>query len=314
MLTLLLTQSPEIKSGRTRVLTSTARKSVHLAPPIIKLRFNVYFETLKQPLIRNMSEVDRRITDPHFGAPFLEWYDGIFDSVYIALHSFVTIEGMDPGKAERLVMVVNRNDIPAETLTLDLMHQIAEQRKEGLSFDLETVQTREKEIGSRVSWEHIKESCGFSSIPDVNRALLAIIMAINEKHRNAADTAHLEAFCDANQIFLPTEDVFPPIMQPEIASLLQRLNSGPVYIADEINQNIAKLDPAAMFEAKPWMRSGLFNFRANKIYPEDYSFLLIVPWDNFYTAICGDGNRLKAAKIEELFEGFWCDSTTTGDW
>jgi hypothetical protein len=261
-----------------------------------------------------MSEVDRRITDPHFGAPFLEWYNGIFNSVFIALHPFVTIEGMDPGEAERPVLVVNRNDIPAETLNLDLMHQIAGQRKEGLSFDLETVQTREKEIGSRVSWQHIKESCGFTSIRDVNRALLAIIMAINEKYNNSSDTAHLEAFCDANQIFLPTEDVFPPIMQPEIAALLQRLNSGPVYIADEFNENIVKLDPAAMFKTKSWMRSGLYEFRANKIYPEDHSFLLIVPWDNFYTAICGDENRLKAAKIEELFEGFWCDPATTDDW
>jgi hypothetical protein len=261
-----------------------------------------------------MSEVDRRITDPHFGAPFLEWYDGIFDSVYIALHPFVTIEGMDPADAARAAVVINRNNIPAETLSTELIHQLFEQRKQSQLFDLETVQVREKEIGCRVSWEQIRKSCGFSSILDVNRALLSIIMSISEKFRNAEDTAHLEAFCDSNQIFFPTEDTFPPILEPAIASFLQRMKAGSVCIADEFNENTSKIDPVAMLDAKPWVRSGLCDFRANKIYPEDHSFLLIVPWDNFYTAICGNESRLKAANIEQLFEGFWCDQATTDHW
>lgn len=63
-------------------------------------------------------EVDRRITSPHYDAPFLRWYEGIFESVYIALHPFVKIAGVNPASASQPILYVDRASLPNEPLTM----------------------------------------------------------------------------------------------------------------------------------------------------------------------------------------------------
>lgn len=261
-----------------------------------------------------MTEVDRRITDPHYDAPFLTWYDGIFEAVFIALHPFVKIDGIDPAAAPRPVLVVDRSSVLDERLTMDVVNKVSEEYGEQFPIDLPELQNMEKKIGTPVSWEDIKVACGFDSIRQIDTALLTTIMAIKQEYGSVDDAQHLQAYCFANQIFLPTEDTIPPVLESKMCSFLEGLDCENVLIADEFNDNVVSRKCADLDIETSWAHSNSIGFRFNKLYAEDHSFLVIVPWDNFYTVICGSRRALEAARVEELFEGFWCDASTRPDW
>lgn len=259
-------------------------------------------------------EVDRRITDPHYDTPFLTWYEGIFESVYIALHPFCKIPEVDPASVPRPVLVVDRTKLPDEPLTMEVVNNVSEQYREQFSMDLPALQKLEKQVGIPVSWEDVRTACGFDSIAQVDTALLTTIMAIKQQYGSADDAEHLQSYCAANRIFLPTEDTIPPVLETKICSFLERLGSENVLIADEFNEKVVSSSHADLDILAPWVLSDSIGFRLSKIYPEDHSFLMVVPWDNFYTAICGNHHALETARIGELFEGFWCDASTRPDW
>ena len=261
-----------------------------------------------------MTEVDRRITDPHYDAPFLTWYDGIFEAVFIALHPFVKIDGIDPAAAPRPVLVVDRSTVPDERLTMDVVNKVSEDYREQFPIDLPELQNLEKKLGKLVSWEDVRVGCGFDSIAQIDIALLTIIMAVREEFGNVDDAQHLQAFCAAHQIFLPTEDTVPPVLEPKMCSFLERLGCENVLIANEFNQNVVSRKRAELDIEASWAHSDSIGFRFNKLYSADHSFLVIVPWDNFYTVICGSRRELETARVEELFDGFWCDASTRPDW
>lgn len=261
-----------------------------------------------------MKEVDRRITDPHYDEQFLTWYEGVFESVYIALHPFCKIAGIDPASAPRAVLVVDRSTLPDKPLTMDVVKALSAQNKEHLSLDLPALQRMEKEVGVPVSWAEVRTACGFDSIAQVNTALLITIMAIKKELGSADDAEHLQAYCAANKIFLPTEDTVPPILEAQICSFLKRIGYENVVIADEFNDTVVARKVADLDTETPWVLSDSIGFRLNKIYPEDHSFLMVAPWDSLYMAICGSRRALDTAGIEELFDGFWCDATTRPDW
>jgi hypothetical protein len=259
-------------------------------------------------------EPDRVITDPPEDTPFLTWYEGVFESVYIALHPFCKIDGIDPVAATRPVIVVDRSNVPNELLTIDVLNKLSEQHTEQLSVTLPDLQNMEKKFGKSLSWEDIRVGCGFDSIRQIDRALLTIIMAIKQDSERLADARLLQAYCSANEIFLPTEDTVPPLLEPKVYSFLEGLGCDDLLIADEFNENILSTKRTTLDIETCWAHCDSIGFRFNKLYAPDHSFLMVVPWDNFYTVICGNHKALQSARVEELFEGFWCDASSTPDW
>jgi hypothetical protein len=258
-------------------------------------------------------KVDRRITEP-WHVPFLEWYDGIFNAVFIALHPFWKLEGIHPSDAPRPVIVVSASDLSPGPLTVDKLNAMHDDYKQQFTIDLKTLQHQEKQHGEKVSWQFVKDSCQFGSLGQLSAALKTGIMALQEAPARASDAAKLEAFCAEHKIFLPTEDTIPPLIESEVANLLQLMEIDELIVADEFGSDTIRLKTEQLMIDMPWKYSQLYQLRANKIYSDDHSFLLITPYDNFYTALCGDRERLKAAKVEEAFEGSWCDNKTILEW
>lgn len=259
-------------------------------------------------------EVDRRITSPHYDAPFLRWYEGIFESVYIALHPFVKIAGVNPASASQPILYVDRASLPNEPLTMEIVNMLSKQNADNFSFDVPLLQEMEKKVGVSVSWAEIITACEFVSNSQLNKTLLAVIKAIRTEICSAEEVDQLQSYCAANRIFLPTESSFPPILEQKVCDFLKLIGHERILIADEFNSTVIARNRAALETEKSWGSSECINFRIDKIYPEDHSFLLITPFDGFYMAICGSRHTLESARIEKLFEGFWCNDFTRPDW
>jgi len=261
-----------------------------------------------------MPEADRRINLPWEQMPLLEWYQDVFDAAYIMLHPFCTIGGIDPAIAPRPVLVLDRVDLPPEPLTQQMITDVSNKYHEAFQIYLQELQTQEKKIGEALSWKRIRDACDFNSKSQLNRALLTVIMAVRGPSAHPGDAEYLQTHCAVNKIFMPTEDTFPPLLEDKIVATLERLGCTDVYFADEHDQNRQKVSVAALKTELPWKYSELCNFKISKIYPDDYSFLFIVPFDSFNTIVCGKREALKSLELEQLFEGFWCDRRTELDW
>lgn len=260
-----------------------------------------------------MSNFDRRITEPPEKTPFLSWYQEHFDSVYLALHPFFKIDGADPDAAPRSVVYINRSQIPDGKL-IDAVNKISDDYNAKFSIDASQLRCLEKKFGTPVSWEDIRVGCGFNSLGQIYTALLTIIMALSKEYQNIDDARHLEAYCSANKIFLPQEDSIPAIMESQVYSFLKGLACETVSFSDEFNRAIVSKKLLELNTEVPWTQSNQSDFSFNKLFPPDHSFLMIVPWDNFYTLICGSRRDLEAARVAHLFDGFWCERDTRSDW
>lgn len=260
-----------------------------------------------------MSEVDRRIYEPFYDEPFLKWYDGIFDAVYIALHPFYFIEGVDPSKSERRNLNFLRADIEG-ALSIEKLNKISEANSNYYEIGSESIQFLQKQKGVKIAWNEVRSACGFNSLSQVNRALKTLIRSLRPEFSSEGDALHLASFCSSKKMFLPDEDVIPPVLENSIWRLLGLLKSPEVTIVDEFADYKAIVSINDLNTELPWIKSGLLTFHPSRIYTEDHSFLISASWDNFYTAICGNRLLLESVRLSELFDGFWCDLNTRPEW
>jgi thymidylate kinase len=103
-------------------------------------------------------------------------------------------------------------------------------------------------------------------------------------------------------------------LEDRFCDLWERLNSDQIVISDEFITSTRVVSPSALRTDEPWAQADLVKFTIKKFYPLDHSFLVATPFDSLYTAICGNRDALESAGVEDLFEGFWCNSHTTYTW
>lgn len=260
-----------------------------------------------------MGEIDRRITAPYFNEPFLRWYEGTFESVYIALHPFLKIDGIDPLTNPR-TLYLNRSDIPADVLSLEGIDRISAEYRSSATMELDKFEEAEKLRGQVVRWHEVRNACGFESIAQINLALLTIILALRPELGNLEYAHRIQAYCEQQRICLPTGDRIPAVLEVTTEIFIEKMGYGSVIFSDEFNRETVKRSLVDLRTKLPWNLLKVLNSRACKVFPEDFSFLMISPFDSFYTAICGRRGALEIANVEGMFEGFWCDKETRPDW
>jgi hypothetical protein len=260
-----------------------------------------------------MNDVDRRISDPHYNEPFLSWYAGLFDQVFLALHPFSTVAALDPEIVQYQTTVLDRKQIEGP-LTLQKYVQLSQAANATKTVDKNEFAKAQKERGVRILWKRICEDNGISSFHSLNRMLMSQIGAVKEDSADVVGVEKLAAFCRERKIFFPTEDVIQPLMESDLARLLRSLGIEKVCLSNEFNENKLNLKTAQLLTTEPWDEAFDLGFKLVKAYPLDHSFLAVVPWDSFYTILCGKGTALTDAGVDRDFEGFWCTPDTKPEW
>jgi hypothetical protein len=126
----------------------------------------------------------------------------------------------------------------------------------------------------------------------------------------------LAAFCAAERIFRPTESEFQPIHERRLVELFARTGCERVVLGDEFGEHDIARPLDFLRGAAAW--AGRADWPAisgvRRLYAEDRSMIAIVPWDQFFTVIAMTADRVAQTAVDELFEGFWCDESTTLFW
>lgn len=248
--------------------------------------------------------------------PLRAFYRGTFDAVFIAVHPFFRIAGLDPLQCQHGSVVVHRSDLPEDVDLLDYFKQLDAERAIGHPIAPSEVDDRAKHEGSVVSWREIGRRCDLSDMRAISRALRTTILGLRPEFADEAGADRLSAFCAVERIFHPTESEFQPIHERRLVDLFARAGCERVVLGDEFGEHdIAK--PLDFLRGAPawagradWPKiSGV-----RRLYAEDRSMIAIVPWDQFFTVIAMTADRVVQTAVDDLFEGFWCDESTTLFW
>ncbi len=209
--------------------------------------------------------------------PYLSWYSEEFSSVFVATNPFLHIPDISlPSQGEWL---------PDEVST------VVKQRGEGVG----------------VSWKKISELCGFPSIAHVNRALrLTGSKRICDKLACPSDTKKMLKICEDNNIFIPDEGRFSPVVELSIASFLKKLGHNEVIVADSFGTSPRQMISEALLSPEV--------FSPPEIHTQDRSIYLSLYIDYHYFLICQTEASKSAGNPMDYFEGFFADENTNDLW
>ncbi|WP_109807999.1 hypothetical protein [Sphingosinithalassobacter portus] len=246
----------------------------------------------------------------------LEYYHGHFDAVFVALHPFVSIEGMHPLACEIGSSVVERSEMPENINLIEYADQLGRERAATAKFDWTKTVEAMKRDGVTILWKELARNVGFDDLRVVDQALRTNIRGLRKDLENLAACERLVAHCMADGIFLPTASEFQPVMQQGLAELFARTGAEAVMMGDEFGDETNLGPSASLTDSRPWRfgLEGMPKWPLRRLYHPDESLLAVVPWDHFLTVLAMTNERKEQVRPETLFEGFWVDSETTIDW
>jgi hypothetical protein len=238
--------------------------------------------------------------------PLLDWYAGVYDRCFVALHPFVRVRGLDPAACFHGTAIHDGHAAAGNLLAVIDERERAEAASPLLGRA--EVETLIREQGEPVSWAEVCAGAGFAGLAALNHALLTSIRALKTAYEDADGAARLGSYCRREWLFMPTEGGVQPLMLPGLRQLFVGSGCAEVVQADDVGSG-RDVVPIEDFLAGP--APGLHPLR--RLFASDRRLLATVHWDSFFTLICGD-SRLDRAHVEGLFEGFWCTSRTMHSW
>lgn len=256
---------------------------------------------------------DPELAYPSYEKPFLESWNGRFESVFVALHPFFRVPGVDP-YADGYAVSSHANGILARSE----FRAADEAGFKSLPGKLGEVIGDAQFIGSlshpegtdwlteaqALSWSDVAEGSGLGTRERVGTALLAMIGAIRGKFPE--EVSRLVGFCERTRTFPPSEGSFQPMHFASFLDLFRRAGSPVVMFQEEFDsQPVLDL---AYSEFEPlWPHRG-------SLYSADKSVLIVVDWDSYFTLIAGERALLEAWVDDRAIDGFFADKTTPHHW
>lgn len=254
---------------------------------------------------------EKQLLGPPDGVPVLPWYEGAFTKGFVALHPFFRVDGLDPASCNCGTLFLAREERPANVQLSDWLAEEWSARARG--NELASIDEIAKRFGEAVQWREI-QAMGFADHRATNRALGTHIKALGPECSDPAGAASLVEHCAAAKVFLPTEGVFQPLMERSFVELFRRVGLQEVIVGDEFGDEAHKMKVEDLATEQSWSHSIAIPVKLpRRIYAEDRSLLVAVPWDSFFTFVFGSEDRL-SCRIGDLFEGFWCSEETSVSW
>lgn len=252
---------------------------------------------------------------PPDDTPILPWYGGAFQHAFVALHPFFSVEGLHPGACESGSLVLLRSEMPDGAELLEWADEAKAARKLGKEIEADAVDTIAKRFGRTIGWQAVARAAGFSDHCELDRALRTNIHGLRDDLADSASTERLLRYCDREALFLPTEGRFEPVMQSALIQMFARAGHCEIIAGDEFGNEERLVDLSALAGKKPWVGvEDVPAYGARRLFAPDRSLLAWVHWDSFYTLILGTEAGLAGIRLNQLFEGFWCDTATTTYW
>ena len=217
-----------------------------------------------------------RLTYPAYDAPLMEAYGGVYESVYVILHPFVSVPD-----------------------------ELAWKATKQYSSDEQILS-----VGAKYTWAEVASKTGLGTCARVNQALLTSIGSIDEDLRDYAASGALKSFLESESVWMPGEGRFEPLQQMDLLDAFEAAGRGEVIFVPEF----PGVDPVQRLAVRRLReREETFPSRGT-LSALDESFLLTVDWDSFFTLFYGPREFVAEVVRRNQVEGFFATPTTEHAW
>ncbi len=255
---------------------------------------------------------DPELAYPSYDKPFLASWKGRFERVFVVLHPFLRVKGIDP-YAEGYAISAEASGPSARAAFLEAEEAFGEAGPSGLGgldgaqlvaslsypddpwWDLDA---------QHVSWMEVAQHSGLATIERVGVALLAMIRAI--QGRFPAEVSRLVSWCEATRTFPPSEGQFQPALWEPLTDFIKASGSPALHFQGEFDGEPAGAWPWAELEPGLVHRGSLFS--------ADKTALVVVDWDSYFTLVAGPTQLVEPWVAQHRPDGFYADETTTHHW
>jgi Protein of unknown function (DUF2711) len=213
---------------------------------------------------------------PPYDAPLIEAYGGLFESVCVILHPFVSVPDHLAWKATK--------QYPSD-------EQIAS-------------------LGAKCTWASVGAQTGLSTLAKLNQALLTSIRSLKDEFCDFTAGDALNRFLESDSIWMPGEGRFEPLLQDDFLAAFETAGHEELIFVPEF----PTIDPVQHIDIRKLAaREVSFPSRGSLVAP-DASFLLTVDWDSFFTLFYGPHDFLTQVASRRQLEGFFATPTTEHRW
>lgn len=217
-----------------------------------------------------------RLTYPAYDAPLVEAFGGVYESVYVILHPFVSVPEELAWKATK--------QYPGDEQILS--------------------------NGSKFSWAQVAGKTGLGTCARVNQALQTSIGSIGEDLRDYAASGALKSFLESEPVWMPGEGRFEPLLQMDFLNAFETAGRGEMIFVPEF----PGVDPVQRIGVQGLRgREEIFPSRGT-LAALDESFLMTVDWDSFFTLFYGPREFVAEVVRGNNVEGFFATPTTEHSW
>jgi len=220
-------------------------------------------------------EYDRLIYPP-YDTPLADAYGGLFKSVFIILHPFISVP-------ESLAWKVTKQ-YPSD-------EQILSQ-------------------GAKCPWARVAAQTGFSNCAKLNQALLTSTGSIAPELSDFSAGSALQHFLQSAPIWMPVQGRFEPLLQMDFLDAFAAAGQEELIFVPEF----PNVDPIQLLKVSGLRnRKEAFPSRGALVAPDE-SFLLTVDWDSFFTLFYGPSAFVTEVARKQNLEGFFATPTTEHSW
>ena len=206
----------------------------------------------------------------------MEAYGGVYESIYVILHPFVSVP-------DELAWKATKQYLGDEQIL---------------------------NAGAKFSWAQVASKTELGTSARVNQALLTSIGSIDEDLRDYAASGALKSFLESEPVWMPGEGRFEPLLQMDFLDAFEVAGRGELIYVPEFPGADA-VQRLAVRRLRD--REGTFPSRGT-LAALDESFLLTVDWDSFFTLFYGPRELVSEVVRRSNVEGFFATPTTEHAW
>jgi hypothetical protein len=220
-------------------------------------------------------EYDRFIYPP-YDAPLADAYGGLFESVFIILHPFVSVPENLAWKATK--------KYPTDEQILSL--------------------------GAKCPWAQVAAKTGLNTCAKLNHALLTSTGSIAPELSDSPAATALQSYLQSASVWMPVQGRFEPLLQMDFLAAFIAASQEELIFVPEFPHT----DPIQLLNVSRLVnRKEAFPSRGTLVAPDE-SFLLTVDWDSFFTLFYGPRALVTEVARQQNLEGFFATPTTEHSW
>ena len=225
---------------------------------------------------RILPEIERNQICPPADQPILEFYQGIFESVYIILHPFFKVKNTDK-------IDFDQDEYPNKAQITK--HCI------------------------KITWKEFMILSKIKNISKLDIALRNSIKGLKEIHNDEVILSKLINTCEQQNVYQPNEGCFAELLIDPILKGLADLGYKWVFRGDEFGSERKLLFIEDIINNNEKIGDWYKN-----IFTPKKEILFSVHWDSHFTLMCSSKNTIEQFLKNEELEGFYCDDKTEIYW